>query len=659
MPQRPRYRPDLDGLRGLAILLVVVGHVWFARVSGGVDAFLLLSGFLVGASTLANVADGRFRIGGFARRIAGRLLPVIIPVVATILIVGAMVYPPTRWSDLAAQSISSLTFTQNWWLAIEGTSYGGADVTVSPFQHLWSLSVQAQLYTGFAALMMLVGAATRPRSRAARTRVLSIAVVILLAASFAYAVVIGQLNQAWAYYDTFARAWEFLLGIVIARAVTVVRLPHVVRTVSGWGGAAALVATIVLVNGAATFPGPAALLPVGGAALVILAGETPTRTGVDRLLASGPARTVGRYAFSLYAWHWVVLVLVVLITADSAIGVVQGAAIVAASMVLAVLSQRFIERPSQQSPPSLRRSLAMGVVVALAITGSVGWLLHSARLATDSGSLSQAADGSNEPGATAVAGGGLEAPSTLPTDILLAAAHDVPAVYADDCIARDRDIVECEYGDPDSDRVLALVGGSHSGQWFSALAEIAAARGFLLRTYLRDECYFGEPGMDLYLSDDCDAWNHAVADRLAEREHMVFTTATRPNRSGSGAIEWVPDGYQESWRRLADAGVHTIAIRDTPWLDHDPIDCLADGGDSITCGVPREIELLPTNPAASVSLPDVTHVDLNDFICPDDFCPAIIGGTPVYRDPNHLTARYAASISPMLDIRLGEATGWW
>ncbi len=651
------YRHDLDGLRGLAILLVVLGHVWLGRVSGGVDAFLVLSGVFVVGATLRRVAAHEFRLGPFALKVARRLLPVVVPVVLVVVVGAVLIYPPTRWSDVSEQAIASVTMTQNWWLAFEGTAYGGADVGASPFQHLWSLSVQAQLYLGVAVLLLCLGWTVRSLSHAVRRRVLITALVVLAVASFTYASIGIAQDPVWTYFDTFARTWELLAGALVGLVMMRLPLAPSVRTVLGWAGLGMLLATMWVVDGAVTFPGPWALLPVGGTLLVIVAGVRPTRVGVDALLRTRPAQFTGRLAFGLYAWHWPLLVGYLEVTERESVPVVAGVVIIALSFALAELSRRLVETPFRAvTGPRRGARLVLATLVLLSLAVPAGWIARTASLTGPS----QNADLASSDAAGQLAPVDDEA-ATLDLDAVLSAAQDAPRIYADHCIARGTDVVVCQYGPDDATRALALVGGSHSGQWFTPLEEIANAEGFRLITYLRDECYFGEPGLDLYLSDECDAWNVAVADRLvADQVDAVFTTATRSNLIDGVRSEWVPQGYLASWQRLADAGIPVVAVRDTPWLAKNPLDCLADGGEAHSCGTARQDVLQAVSPTAQASLGALTRtIDLNDFVCPENFCPAVLNGYPVYRDDNHLTSSFAATLREPLAAALASATGWW
>jgi peptidoglycan/LPS O-acetylase OafA/YrhL len=612
-----------------------------------VDAFLLLGGFFVGASLLRRAGDGSLWLRAYIAKVARRFLPVVGAAVGFLLIAGVAVYPPARWSDLSEQAIASMAMVENWWLAAEGTAYGGADVGASPFQHLWSLSIQAQLYIAIALLLVLLARVLRVL-RLQIVPALTLVLGGLAIASFVYASVRVHSHPVWAYFDTAARAWEVLLGVLVALALAKWSLPSPIASVLGWIGMSMLLSTMWLVDGATAFPGPAALLPIGGTLLVIVAGRTPTRFGVDAVLRCAPVVAAGSIAFGVYVWHWPLLVLYLQITGRDDVGLMAGLALIASSVVLGLASWKFIE--GRISRVRTARPLAiLAVCAVLLVAVPSAWLVHMRASALGAEAVAAAPD----------QGSDVEAAPELTA--VLAAATDAPVIYSDGCIAREREVVTCTYGDEGSDRTLALVGGSHSGQWFAPLEQLANEHGFRVVTYLRDECYFGAPGLDLFLSEDCDAWNTRVAEKLiADRVDLVFTTSTRSEVVEEQRIEWVPKGYQKSWEELSRAGIAVVALRDTPWFDLDPLDCLSAGGDGTSCGTRRADVLSIGDPLAGVALPaGVTPIDLNDVVCPDRFCPVAQRGMVMYRDDNHLTSGYASSLASQLGERLGPASGWW
>ena len=356
------YRHDLDGLRGIAIALVAMFHVWFGRVSGGVDVFLALSGFFFGGKLLRvalNPASSLSPIPDLIRLVR-RLLPALVVVLAACAGLTIWIQPQTRWETFADQSLASLGYYQNWELASTASDYLRAGEAVSPLQHIWSMSVQGQFYLSF--LLLIFGFAFLLR-RPLRTHLRSAFVVLITAltvASFWYAIVAHQANQPLAYYNSFARAWELLLGALAGALVPYIRWPMWLRSVVGTVALAAILSCGALIEGVKEFPGPWALVPVGATVAFILAGANrhahPSTNGKlpwpNRWLAAGPLVTLGAMAYSLYLWHWPLLIFWLSYTGHKHASVAEGAAILAVSGVLAYLTTRLVEDPLRYRAPA-------------------------------------------------------------------------------------------------------------------------------------------------------------------------------------------------------------------------------------------------------------------------------------------------------------------
>ncbi|WP_280429192.1 acyltransferase family protein, partial [Nocardia brasiliensis] len=345
----PRYRRDLDGLRGVAIALVVVFHVWFGKVSGGVDVFLVLSGFFFTGMVLRRAESGALGVVWTVRRTARRLYPALLVVLAAVLVATVVLRPYTQWSDIADQALASVLYYQNWDLALSWADYLAADPSVSPLQHLWSMSVQSQFYLAILLVIALVAAACRTFGHAAHLRVVLASVLGGLAAmSLVYATLGVAHRQGWNYYDSGARAWELLAGGLLAIAVPWLRARRWVRLLLAAFGTAAVLLCGLLFDGANSFPGPAALFPVAAAAALIMAGNgvpPAARPLPSRLLATRPMVALGELAYPLYLWHWPILIFVLTERGTSAIGLTDGALVIVVSLVLAYLTHHLIEEP--------------------------------------------------------------------------------------------------------------------------------------------------------------------------------------------------------------------------------------------------------------------------------------------------------------------------
>lgn len=697
---RSEYRHDLDGLRAVAILLVAVYHVFLGRVSGGVDVFLMLSGFFVGGGLLRGFVSGQpVRLFAYLRKLARRLVPALALVLATVAGAGALWFPQTQWKQIAEELFASITYRQNWFLAFAGQEYGAADAAQSPLQHIWSMSVQGQIFVGLPLVLLVVWWLTAWISRRARYLAVVVVVVVLCAASLVYAVHGVSASQPFAYYDTGARLWEYLAGTLLAVVGTKIRLSRVVASVAGLVGLGTILMTGVLLNAGATFPGLAALVPLAGAALVIV-----SRQGVvSQVLAWGPIAKAGRYAYTFYLWHWPVLIFAI-----GALGskpdLVAGVGILCVSAVLAAMTHHGLENPLRgPGRAPVGRSVLVWLVVAAMTAAPFAWSWHVAqRAAAATGvasSVPPAVDTEEapvppEPGQEETSTGQEQGRATalVPLDSLsgtypgaltiadpthfpfiegTAAIPDLLSVKADKtqsykegCFARTKDstAVTCEYGDRSAERVLAVVGGSHIQQWADALDVLGQQHQFRVRLYIKHACEFfattdGVPGS--MWTDACIDWNANVMNELlkdGQRPDAVFTTATRGSDDKYG--ERVPGGFAVAIERLDAAGITTIGWRDLGFLPEDPVDALA--GPSAKHSLPQDSLYAPSLPTQPLEerLQHLTIVDLTDILCPNGQCPLVQGGRVVYLDTHHLTPTWATSAGPILWERIQPALSW-
>lgn len=703
------YRHDLDGLRGVAIALVAVYHVWFGRVSGGVDVFLALSGFFFGGKLLRvalNPAASLSPVGDLIRLVR-RLLPALVVVLAAAAVLTILIQPQTRWETFADQSLASLGYYQNWELANTASNYLRAGEAVSPLQHIWSMSVQGQFYVTFLALVLGFAYLFRRRLRT-RLRVAFVVLLsVLTAVSFGYAIVAHQANQAIAYYNSFARAWELLIGALAGALVPYIRWPMWLRTLIGTVALAAILSCGALIDGVREFPGPWALVPISATVLFILAGANrqahpSTRDKLpwpNRLLAAGPLMTLGAMAYSLYLWHWPLLIFWLSHTGHRHATVWEGSAILAVSGVLAYLTNRFVEEPLRYRGPArarpavapstrrplsgaggwyprqLRRpTMALGstvVLLGVALTAtSFTWREHVTVQRADGKELAGLSS-HDYPGARALTAN-VRVPKLRMRPTILEAKKDLPASTKDGCISdfTNPAVINCRYGDTEATRTIALAGGSHAEHWLTALDLLGRMHHFKVVTYLKMGCALSTEKVPLIMGNNapypqCHTWVNKVMDQLvADHPDFVFTTSTRPWNIKPGDV--MPAGYVGIWQRLSDNNIPILAMRDTPWLVRDgspfePADCLASGGDAVSCGMKRADVLAERNPTLDfvAQFPLLKPLDMSDSLCGTEVCRAVEGNVLIYHDSHHLSATYVRTMAAELSRQMGAATGWW
>lgn len=695
------YRHDLDGLRGIAIALVAIFHVWFGRVSGGVDVFLALSGFFFGGKILRTALNPSLKLSPITEliRLIRRLLPAMVVVLAACALLTILVQPQTRWEAFADQSLASLGYYQNWELANSAADYLRAGEAVSPLQHIWSMSVQGQFYLAF---LLLIAGCTFLFRRLLGTHLRTMFVVLLSAltiASFVYAIIAHQAYQPTAYYNSFARAWELLLGALVGALVPYIRWPMWLRTIAATVGLAIVLSCGALINGVKEFPGPWALVPVGAAMLMIMAGANrqahpSTRDRLplpNRLLAAGPLVTLGAMAYSLYLWHWPLLIFWLSYTGHRHANFIEGAAILLVSGVLAFLTTRHVEDPLRYRAPSgtaaavktqaipwqlrLRRpTIAMGsVVVLLGVTltaTSFTWREHVI-VERASGKELRGLSANDYPGARALTDH-VRVPKLRMRPTVFEAKGDFPASTRDGCISDfvNPALVNCTYGDVDASRTIALAGGSHAEHWLPALDLLGRLHHFKVVTYLKMGCPLSTEEVPLIMGNNapypqCREWVQKTMEKLVtDRPDYVFTTSTRPWNIKPGDV--MPATYIGIWQTFADNNIPVLAVRDTPWMVKDgqpfkPADCLAKGGDAQSCGIKRSELLSDYNTTLDFvdRFPNLKPIDMSDAICRPDYCRAVEGNVLIYRDAHHMTPTYARTMAPELGRQIAAITGWW
>lgn len=297
-----KYRFDLDGLRGIAIAFVVVFHVFVGRVSGGVDVFLLLSGYFFLGSQLRYAIKPNASLNPWwpVWRTIRRLFPaLLVTLMSTILAVHLWI-PELRTTNLSDQLLACIGYFQNWELATQGAAYGAASSTTSPLQHLWSMAVQGQFYLmaiAFAWLLAIGVKLMRRRRKVVTTLRIAagIPLILITLGSFGYAVYLHSVDQSLNYYSTWSRLWELTLGAVLVLYAEKLRIAKRLSVAFTYLGLLMVVSTGLLFDGATLFPGPAALFPLGGAVLVILGGGQGATWLSSRFML-----WLGKIAYPLY-----------------------------------------------------------------------------------------------------------------------------------------------------------------------------------------------------------------------------------------------------------------------------------------------------------------------------------------------------------------------
>ena len=639
------FRRDIEGLRGLAILLVVAYHAGVSGFTGGyvgVDVFFVLSGYLITGLLVAEIgATGRVDFAAFYARRARRLLPAAFTVLIATLLIGRVVYAPVEHRDLATSGLATALYVSNIHFARSATDYL-AEADTNPLLHTWSLAVEEQFYLFWPALVLFALAGRGGHIRPAR---LATTMVVMGAVSLALCVWLTGESQPWAFFLLPTRAWEFAIG-ALARMLPAAAAASRPRGVA-WLGFLAVVAAGTMFGSDTAFPGAAAVLPVLGTALLLTAGSAVETAGPLRLLTTPPMQWLGRMSYAWYLWHWPVLIYAHLFPALR--GVLPSVALSVAALGLAALTHVFVENPIRFHPAFVARPrLALRLALVLTVTGASAALL--VRLLG-------------------------ERLSRTPAQILYSDARDLPAVYADGChlsiVATE--IETCAYGDTTSSSAIVLFGDSHAAQWFPALESVARENGLKLISLTKSGCpaasvQLRSPQLDRAYTE-CTEWRSSAIARIVDVDPVAVVVA-----SYGGFI--APDGSAERWsisprdwrtgvertvHAFVAAGIRTVLLADTPLPDFDVPSCLARAAwtpslyrsrceferTSISITLEHEIAR-----AVAAATPGLVFADLTDDICTSSPCAPDSGGVVRYRDSHHLSTRFAASLAPILSKQI-------
>ena len=662
-----RFRPDIQGLRAVAVTLVVLYHAGVPGITGGyvgVDVFFVISGFLITGHLLREIAvTGRLSFGAFYARRARRLLPAAVVVVVVTLLVARLWGPALQLHSTAWDAIWTAGYAVNVHLAAEGVDYLQSSQAASPLQHFWSLAVEEQFYLVWPLLVLVAVVLGRRAGRWSATTLVTASVL----GSLALSVTLTQTQAPLAYFSALTRAWEFGMGAVVALGVAQLsRVPGGLRALATWVGIALVLGSAMRFDDDTPFPGSAALVPVLGTALVIAGGcGGPARHGADRVLGPRPVQWIGQVSYGWYLWHWPVLIL-----APVLVGLefswVRNVEVSVLALWFAGLTYVAVERPALRSRlrtvPWLGRGALLSGVAALT-AGAV--LVTAPAIAGGGAPVPPLVLTSSDPAPLAAAlqraSDNAAVPGNL-TPSLDDAPLDVP-ITESGCHLAFLQVEQgaCEYGDPQGARTVVLFGDSHAQQWMGAVDAEATKLGWRLVALTKAAC----PVADLTIVNpvlkrdyvECTRWREQTLARIRDMAPdvvLVSQSDSVPGRLVSNET-WATQ-TAATLDALEQDGARVVFLADTPYPAGDVPSCVADNlADARVCQVERgsayHASALYTQRHREVSeAVDATGAEVVDpvsWLCSASACPVIVGDTLVYRDDSHISNTYSTALAPL------------
>jgi peptidoglycan/LPS O-acetylase OafA/YrhL len=681
-PGDRRFRPDVQGLRAVAVVLVVLFHAGLGGIGGGyvgVDVFFVISGFVItGVLLRERASSGGTSILAFYGRRCRRIIPAATLVILVTVALAYAVLGVVSGDQTAVDGRWAAVFLANFHFASEGTNYLSAQQPPSLLQNFWSLAVEEQFYLVYPTVFLLLAAV---RSRISLHARLAIGLMVVIVVSFTWSVIQTASDPTVAFFSPATRAWELALGALVAVGTRwLLRVPPVLASAMTWVGLAAIGVAAATYTANTPYPGWLVAVPVVGTALVIAGGLTTPRWAAESLLGLPPFQWLGTVSYSLYLWHWPILILAADAAGKMSLPFHQNVVWLVVALAASVATYLLIENPFRRFRlPATHQwiPVALGVAFIAASVGvvSIQLQVHTAEASSPPATTSPTVVGTpTATGEAAVVEAAIKAapeirqvPSNLQPPLAKATSDwggPTGACFPAEGVAK---VPACIYGDHQGTHTMVVYGDSHGAMWLDTLGSIALDNHWKLVALTKGDCPvnllpyanpsgWGAAGGEYAV---CDQW-HRFAMAQIKRLHPDLVIISQEIRGGPGGKYYPP----AQWKRGLTAALNqlpvpkdkVVVLGNIPVLPSSGPQCLSRNPDNVQrCSGPvtrQGQRYIQAEMAAATGL-GAKFIDLTPWFC-STTCTAIVGKYEVYFDQYHITAAYAyylkGALAETLDV---------
>jgi peptidoglycan/LPS O-acetylase OafA/YrhL len=663
------YRHDIQGVRAIGAILIMFYHIWFNKVSGGVDVFFVVSGyFMAGMLARAYLRTGKVKPFEFWGRVIRRVVPLAYIVILVTYIAGYYFMPQYLWVSNINDIIYSALQVENWQLIRNDTNYLASDNPPSPLQQFWALSLQMQFYI---ALPLLLFIAVKISKFIGSYKPVLLLTCLIIITSLLFSIYYTAANPSAAYFNTGARAWEFFVGVAIFIVAPFISLSSRSANALMWVGFLLILSVGVFVPGTLAYPGYIAILPVTAAGIMILAGASSNSGLIYKLLSSKAFVYIGGISFSLYLWHWPMLIYFQYYsgTLPNETTVTEGLMIITLAFIFSIISKEIIETPFSKIKKT--SVFAPYVIGALFFTPLIILGYFTRIELYKEFEIAKVTEYASESYYTEGSVYIQKGPANIDIRRLITVTSDHTAASFHPCGKGlvDGKVAFCEFGNMQSEDYILLVGGSRLAHWEPLFSYLGKKHGFKVITTAVNNCSFGySPTMED--NKNCQEWNRQIINYISNLQPVPKAVVVNSSRSETPATikkynledigEYTPQGYIKNIKKLLAFNIPVIGIRITP-IFNGPNTCLWRNNDAEKCTASQLASLKAENPIIKIkqenNLNGFYPVDFTDVLCDEGECPAAFDGFVTMRDNTHFTQSYIQYLAQALESSLDNQVG--